>query len=279
MNNNETKTTNNTTEENDVLHNVDIYKWLKVVQSVILVALGIIFIVTAYFSNDGFSGQALGYSMGVVFSCYGLISLIAGYLLYRSPFSQEVLYGTIMVSLSIVLFIKPNLITEILSYLLIGFIFTFSVILIVYGVDKCLGRGTKKNVPSAVLSFVGAALLIALGIVYAYFNNNNNAAVQKWLTIIIGVTLIIVGLTNGIMLLVKVKNTKKVIKETAFQNTPNVNTSDEVLNKDVKIVDYSDLKKAGRSKKVHNKQNAEEPKKIEDTPSSEDQGNDTSEQK
>lgn len=237
--------------------NVSVYKWLKLAQSVILIALGIIFIITAYFS-EGSTDKSLGYSVATVLSVYGLLDLFAGYLLYRSPFNQEVIFGAIIISLSVVFFVTPTLLYDILTPLLIGVMFTYSAMMIAYGVDKCIGKGTKKNVATAVLSFLGAALLIAGAVVYIVFNNKDPEVIQKWMTIIVGGVLIIIGLVSMVSLLIKIKNTKRVLKETEFKKsaTPTTNDTNEVLNHDVKVVDISELKKT-RGKKIHNKQIAD----------------------
>ena len=83
---------------------------------------------------------------------------------------------------------------------------------------------------------------------------------------ILGILVFLFGLVSGIMLLVRVHNTKKIRKEESFTQPVQENRSTEVRNKDVRIINLSDLKKSGR--KSTNKAGykpAEEQKRIEDT--------------
>jgi uncharacterized membrane protein HdeD (DUF308 family) len=245
--------------------NIDIYKWIKIVQSVILMILGIIFIVTAWFSTTP-AGSALSIGLGVVFAVYGTIDVISGYLLHRTPINEEVVFGLLMIAFSVILFYRTELLQEVFSVFLIALALGVGAVFIVYGVDRCIGKGTKKSVLFGVLSFVGAALLFTLGGVYIYYYLNDKENVEKWMIIIVGGVILVVGIVSLVMLLIKIKNTREALKEAELSKAPANNTSSEVINNDVRVLDISDLKKHNR--KVHNKETAiEDSKEKDDKPS------------
>ncbi len=242
---------------------IDIYKWIKIVQSVILMVLGVIFIATAWSSKNN-NSTALSIGLGVAFAVYGVIDVISGYLLHHNPMNSEGIFGLMMISISVVLFYRTELLGEILSIFLITLLYGLSVMTIVFGVDLVLGKNLPKNITKAVFVFIGSAALIAIASVYVYYVVKADAQVQKWINIIIGGVISIIGVVSLVMLLSKIKNTKEAIavQESTVPMTPNTTT--EILNKDVKVFDYEDLKK-NHNKKIHDRRDPKDIKQIEDS--------------
>lgn len=191
---------------------IQVYKWMKILQSIILMALGAIFVAISFYIDKG-SGKAIGLSLGVILTIYGLIDVLAGYLLHRSLISQDVFIGILLISLSLLLFTEGEQMLSMITIVLMGFVFGYAVMLIVFGVDKILERKTKQNILLAVLSFIGSALLIAGGIVYLVFSKTDSNAVMKYAMLIFGILLIVLGVIALILCLYKLYNTKKVQKE------------------------------------------------------------------
>lgn len=191
---------------------IQVYKWMKILQSIILMALGAIFVAISFYIDKG-SCKAIGLSLGVILTIYGLIDVLAGYLLHRSLISQDVFIGILLISLSLLLFTEGEQMLSMITIVLMGFVFGYAVMLIVFGVDKILERKTKQNILLAVLSFIGSALLIAGGIVYLVFSKTDSNAVMKYAMLIFGILLIVLGVIALILSLYKLYNTKKVQKE------------------------------------------------------------------
>ena len=244
-----------------------VYKWIKLCQSIILRVLGVIFFVLGRRSKDGgIKEDVLSYSIGIVFAVYGIRNILSGYLLNRNVTNSDVLFGLRSISFSLVLFCKTDIITIRFPIFLITFLYALSARRIVTGVDHIIGKGTKKSITHGVWDFIGAAGLIGGTTTYLIFYIKKNPDLFRFVLRILGILVFLFGLVSGIMLLVRVHNTKKIRKEESFTQPVQENRSTEVRNKDVRIINLSDLKKSGR--KSTNKAGykpAEEQKRIEDT--------------
>lgn len=262
------------------------YKWLKIAQALILIVLGLIFVLTAWLSEDGVN-NALSYCLGVVFAAYGTVNIVAGYLLHRTALNSPVFIGLLAIAFSVIFFYKSDLLAQILSPFLITLLIGVSILLIVNGVDKILssnktkkkialekakedgkdfelikrlGNSVHQDVKSAVIAFVVAALVIAMSIVYLYFYVTQKAQVEKYLVIAVGIATFILGIASMVSVLRKIRSTKDFLMEEKMkEQTPTYNDSDEVRNTDVRIIDISELKsKRTRRRKALPKPKAEE---------------------
>ncbi|HIU71136.1 MAG TPA: hypothetical protein IAC60_06140 [Candidatus Enterosoma merdigallinarum] len=262
------------------------YKWLKIAQALILIVLGLIFVLTAWLSEDGVN-NALSYCLGVVFAAYGTVNIVAGYLLHRTALNSPVFIGLLAIAFSVIFFYKSELLAQILSPFLITLLIGVSILLIVNGVDKILssnktkkkialekakedgkdfelikrlGNSVHQDVKSAVIAFVVAALVIAMSVVYLYFYLTQKAQVEKYLVIAVGIATFILGIASMVSVLRKIRSTKDFLMEEKMkEQTPTYNDSDEVRNTDVRIIDISELKsKRTRRRKALPKPKAEE---------------------
>ena len=262
------------------------YKWLKIAQALILIVLGLIFVLTAWLSEDGVN-NALSYCLGVVFAAYGTVNIVAGYLLHRTALNSPVFIGLLAIAFSVIFFYKSELLAQILSPFLITLLIGVSILLVVNGVDKILssnktkkkialekakedgkdfelikrlGDSVHQDVKSAVIAFVVAALVIAMSIVYLYFYVTQKAQVEKYLVIAVGIATFILGIASMVSVLRKIRSTKDFLMEEKMkEQTPTYNDSDEVRNTDVRIIDISELKsKRTRRRKALPKPKAEE---------------------
>ena len=262
------------------------YKWLKIAQALILIVLGLIFVLTAWLSEDGVN-NALSYCLGVVFAAYGTVNIVAGYLLHRTALNSPVFIGLLAIAFSVIFFYKSDLLAQILSPFLITLLIGVSILLVVNGVDKILsskktkkkialekakedgkdfelikrlGNSVHQDVKSAVIAFVVAALVIAMSIVYLYFYVTQKAQVEKYLVIAVGIATFILGIASMVSVLRKIRSTKDFLMEEKMkEQTPTYNDSDEVRNTDVRIIDISELKsKRTRRRKALPKPKVEE---------------------
>lgn len=233
---------------------IDIYKWIKIGQAAILIILGILFVITAIMNRDTEQsiGNMLSISLGVILAVYAVLDILSGYFLYRNPYNQDCIIGEVLLALSTVLFIKRDIINEILSYFVGILAIIVALVLILHGVDRIVGKGIKKSIPKAVLTFILAGLLIASGIVYLIFYVNQKATVEIYMLLVLGVVLAVLGIASLSVVLIKIKNTNKALKEQqiqAEQETQMKINTDHPTNTDVKIIDISELRKKNSDKK------------------------------
>ena len=243
---------------------IDVYKWIKIAQSVILIILGGLFIMTSLLNRNSADkvGLMLSISLGTVTAVYGILDIVSGYLLYRNPYNQDVIFGEILLSLAVVLFIKQDIVNTVLSYFVSVFVIVCSLILILHGVDTVIGKnGVKKSVSKAVFAFVLAGLLIGGSVFYLvmYADENKRSTLELYMLLIFGVILVLAGIASLSILLVKIRNTRKALKEQkieeeqAQQDQPN--TSSTPTNTDVRVIDISDLRKKNKSQRTSPEQN------------------------
>ena len=243
---------------------VTVYKWLKIAQSLILAALGAIFIVCSVFSLKTGSEQnlfsVLPVCIGVVLSIFGILDLLAGYYLHRNLMSEEILLGSVSISASIVLFVKSGdsyqFLADVLNIFIVAMLFCYAIMCIIYGIDRIIGKkGLKRNVKLAVLSFVGAGLLLVGGIVYAVLEKKYNNKISQWMFLVVGVVLIILGIASFVSLIMKIRATNKALKLEEKKKEDMEEDKKEDENTVVKVVNLGELKRERRrDKKVFNKE-------------------------
>lgn len=235
--------------------NISVYKWLKVVQSIVLFALGLILLFTSIYTKEESSGAilGLGYSIGSILTVYGLINILAGYLLFRSPFgqSQDITSGVLSLCFAIAFFFNPTIIETILPYIIMTALIAYFILLFIYGLDLLLWKGKRKTF-KAVVSFTLSIILLALAITYIILWNNSNTRfeIQKCITIILGIILMVVGVLSLISTIQKVKNTEDLIKE---QQDIKLKDTDEAKKNKVKIYRKQEIEDT----KEENKENEE----------------------
>lgn len=233
--------------------NIDLYKWIKIIEYIILIVLGLILAITGAIFKE--VNEDMSYPLGVVLAVFSTMNIISGYLLYRSPFNQDIGIGILGIGFSVVLFCLPNILTKIISIFLITVIFCAALMLIINGIDH-LGvfKDSVKKVKVSVFEFILSAVLFGLAGVYLYFFISQKMDVDRFIIVIIGALLVIFGIFCIVSLLKKVKNTKEALFEQEINKEPTYNTSSEIINQDVKVVDLADLKKENRRKgKNHQK--------------------------
>lgn len=242
---------------------ISVYKWLKIAQSIMLVALGVVFIMAAW-SSEGMA-TALPISLGVVFTVYGLMELVAGYYLHRTFLTEEVLFGVLAIAFAIVLFTEQNVLDSIFATMLVAVVAVYAIMLIVFGVDRCIGKdGVKKDVKKAVGAFIGSGLLIVADIIYLVFCQKESETLNKWMIILAGVLLVVVGVVSFVNLIMKVRNTKKMLRVEEAKHIDEEMKKEEDKNIGVKVIDISELKKENRRhnhKKILNHQTNQEENK------------------
>lgn len=241
---------------------VNTYTWIKILQDIILAFLGIVFVILGVvrIKNDGTAAsETVSYCVAIALMIYGLINVLSGYMLERSPLSKEAFLGVVICALGIVLVFKPAIIISILPLFLITAVYLYSVLCIISGIDNVLGKGIKKDTRKGVLLFIASGLLIIAATVYIFYYDN--PTVLNYVLVSLGVAFVAFSIFSFVMLMIKVKNTKKLIQEAHIQEEQEKALKIENETKEVKVVTINDLKKK-TGKKVTNKVKAIENKDV-----------------
>ena len=233
---------------------IAVYKWIKIIQSLLLIVLGFtLILISAIRINKEMttSVESISYCVGVAFFTYGIINMVSGYLLEHSPNNREVLMGIAFSSLGICFIDNPVIITNIFPILIISCAYLFSIMLIIYGVEKIIGKQVKKNIPMSVLIFICAAALIALASLYIFYYKDTS--VMNYALAALGFLLAVLGISSIVLVLIKIKNTKEVEKEEEIKRMHEAELARENQDVETKIIDISELRKKN-GKKVYTRE-------------------------
>ena len=233
---------------------IAVYKWIKIIQSLLLIVLGftlILFSAIRINKEMTTSVESISYCVGVAFFTYGIINMVSGYLLEHSPNNREVLMGIAFSSLGICFIVNPVIITNIFPILIISCAYLFSIMLIIYGVEKIIGKQVKKNIPMSVLIFICAAALIALASLYIFYYKDTS--VMNYALAALGFLLAVLGISSIVLVLIKIKNTKEVEKEEEIKRMHEAELARENQDVETKIIDISELRKRN-GKKVYTRE-------------------------
>ena len=236
---------------------IAVYKWIKIIQSLLLIVLGFtLILISAIRINKEMttSVESISYCVGVAFFTYGIINMVSGYLLEHSPNNREVLMGIAFSSLGICFIVNPVIITNIFPILIISCAYLFSIMLIIYGVEKIIGKQVKKNIPMSVLIFICAAALIALASLYIFYYKDTS--VMNYALAALGFLLAVLGISSIVLVLIKIKNTKEVEKEEEIKRMHEAELARENQDVETKIIDISELRKRN-GKKVYTREDNE----------------------
>ena len=233
---------------------IAVYKWSKIIQALLLIVLGFtLILISAIRINKEMttSVESISYCVGVAFFTYGIINMVSGYLLEHSPNNREVLMGIAFSSLGICFIVNPVIITNIFPILIISCAYLFSIMLIIYGVEKIIGKQVKKNIPMSVLIFICAAALIALASLYIFYYKDTS--VMNYALAALGFLLAVLGISSIVLVLIKIKNTKEVEKEEEIKRMHEAELAREKQDVETKIIDISELRKRN-GKKVYTRE-------------------------
>lgn len=233
---------------------IAVYKWIKIVQSLLLIVLGFTLILISVIRINKemtTSVESISYCVGVAFFAYGIINMVSGYLLEHSPNNREVLMGIAFSSLGICFVVNPVIITNIFPILIISCAYLFSIMLIIYGVEKIIGKQIKKNIPMSVLIFICATALIALASLYIFYYKDTS--VMNYALAALGFLLAVLGISSVVLVLIKIKNTKEVEKEEEIKRMHEAELARENQDVETKIIDISELRKRN-GKKVYTRE-------------------------
>ena len=192
--------------------------FLKYFQSILLFAIGFSFSFynLSLFDNPEEVFRRIAYVLGILFAIYGGLSLLTGYIVEKTPFSQNAVFGTLFIGLGFVLLLNSSVIYEIFSIVTIASLISFSVIFLIHSIYLMASKKTRKRKGLLITLSIFASVFCA-GLVLLYFYadinfperyNNGIDGGERMTGIILGPAIILIGFVNIIVTAKRAKNTK-----------------------------------------------------------------------
>lgn len=166
-----------------------LYRIIKAIQGFILVVLGIVFCV--FFQSEEMK-SALSYCVASVLLVYAILTICFAYLFQRGIASSDMISGVVLTSISVFIYINPEIVTQFLPTLFGTILVTYSVLILI----ETLLYSINKNKKKAILYLVAALLFLGLGITIIILGNikSSSEATTDILVLIIGIIVLIIGI-------------------------------------------------------------------------------------
>ena len=222
------------------------YKWVKIIQSFLLIVFGVVLCAFSY-SKD--VQNALGYITASIILLYGVLTIGFGMIFVKGIMSIENVTGAALISLSALIFFYPQIVLEYIPIFASSMLIVFALIFLIDGFMSLFGQA--KNKALAILLFLLAFIFVGLGIttlVLNYHNNSDQDIIRMILIILIGVILIIAGafliIYYGFNPKFKI-NKKEIISEDGTKKYTVIESERKVIKEDKpKRISKKDKKKA-----------------------------------
>ena len=166
-----------------------LYRIIKAIQGFILVVLGIVFCV--FFQSEEMK-SALSYCVASVLLVYAILTICFAYLFQRGIASSDMISGVVLTSISVFIYINPEIVTQFLPTLFGTILVTYSVLILI----ETLLYSINKNKKKAILYLVAALLFLGLGITIIILGNikSSSETTTDILDLIIGIIVLIIGI-------------------------------------------------------------------------------------
>ena len=105
-----------------------LYRIIKAIQGFILVVLGIVFCV--FFQSEEMK-SALSYCVASVLLVYAILTICFAYLFQRGIASSDMISGVVLTSISVFIYINPEIVTQFLPTLFGTILVTYSVLILI----------------------------------------------------------------------------------------------------------------------------------------------------
>lgn len=223
---------------------------IKIIQAVVLIALGVIVCVLS--GNVQFQ-QSIAYCVATVSLVFGLFSIAFAYLFSKGILSSDIIIGAFLIALGILVFVSPNIIYNFLPTFLGVLLMVYSIMLLIEAITSFINI---KKVPRNLWRGLMYSLLFALLFVGAILMFVYREHANQWINIVVG-ALFIVG---GFMLLLYIifkprlkkeskENTTVVPKEDVIDTTAEEEKSAPKKRNKKKIAKQEDIKELKEIKK------------------------------
>lgn len=208
-------------------------KSIKVFEGAIITALGILFI--CLYNSKGLN-TAISYCVGTVFIIFGLFSICLSFMLKKGVLSFDVISGSLVTALGIMLYINSSLLTYTLPKILSLTLLVLSLTLIVEDIICYKTKDIKRGIIYSVIIAIMLAFGITILVLDCQDKANGNSGMQ-FINVLVGITFIILGIGYIVITLFSDRNKKDVI-----DNKP-VKKEKKVRAKKVKSQDVKEDKK------------------------------------
>lgn len=202
--------------------------WLKYLQSVLLLAVGFAFAFfnLSLFDNPSEVFRGICFVLGILFAIYGTLSSISGYIVDKTPFSQNVIFGLFFISLAFIFLLKPNVIYEIATVITIAALFAFATLFTFHAFYLIFSKKKRKKKGLLItLSFFGVAFCLVLVFLYFFADinfperyNNGIDGGERMIGIILGPSIILIGIVSFLVTVKRAKNTKILFADSIREN-------------------------------------------------------------
>lgn len=174
-----------------------LYRIIKSIQGIILTALGIVFCV---FFQSPQMHDALSYCVASVLLIYSVLTICFAYLFQRGIASSDMISGVVLTSISVFIFINPDIVTKFLPTLFGTMLVTYSVLLFI----ETAIYAVQKNKTKLIGYLIAAIIFVVVGSLIIVFGNSKNAnqTTASILVLIIGIILIAIGLFSSFFALI-----------------------------------------------------------------------------
>ena len=214
--------------------------WLKYLQCILLMAVGgaFSFYNLSLFDNPEEVFRVIAFALGILFTVFGGLSLLTGYIIDRSPFSQNVIFGLAFFGLGFVCILSPNVIYEISTTITISSLLAFAFVFFIHSF-YLIGSKKKRNKRGLLvtLSFFGSIICVVLVLLYFFADinfpkryNNGIDGGERMIGIILGPSMILIGFASIIVTAKRAKNTKIYFTNNQTAQQPKKETTTSSFN-------------------------------------------------
>lgn len=221
------------------------YKWVKIIQSILLIAFGI---VLCAFSNSKDIQDALGYITASILLLYGCLTIGFGMVFSRGTLSAENVSGCALLALSVLIYVNPDIVMDYIPTFSGVMLLSFGLIFLMEGIIV-LANKSKQN-RYAIINILLCLLFLILGIVTLVLNYSSSANNQNTIKMILIIFIGIILMVSGIFLIVYYGfNPKFKIKETTIVSDDGTKRVTIVEGQNIPTDDPSELLEEKKTKK------------------------------
>lgn len=196
-----------------------LYRIIKAIQGFILIVLGIVFCV--FFQSPEMK-SALSYCVASVLLVYAILTICFAYLFQRGIASSDMISGVVLTSISVFIYINPEIVTQFLPTLFGTILVTYSVLILIEFLLHLVDKDKKK----AIFYLIAAILFLGVGITIIIFGNTKNSseATTDILVLIIGIIVLIIGIFVTIFSLIAPRR-EVILTSNTLVKTKEIETS------------------------------------------------------
>lgn len=195
----------------------NIYRAIKICEGIIIFVVGLI---VCIFSGNQTFQEAISYCVATVALIFGLLTITFAYLFSKGIASVDTISGSFMVALGVLIIINPEIITQFIPLFFGILLIVYSCIFLIQTIVYYLSiKVNKNNLIKAICYTILDILLITGAILVFVFMESVNQRIN----VLIGIILMLLGISLFIFTLVAPKNKLKEEYEYEYKISHNKN--------------------------------------------------------